>query len=204
MPYRRFILAAPLGLVACSSLLPRQKYVPRTIWPLQPPPSGNGATMSTGPVLLVRGITAGPGLERRGLQSLLTGGDLKIDYYNLWAVPPADAVTQGLVSWAQASGLFSAVVTPGTRLTPGLIVEGELTELLTDIPARQARAAMSLLVIKPAGNLGGFAQPLGQVKLTAAQPVHGTGAAAQAAAQTQAVASLLAQAMARLAGYASR
>ncbi len=202
MPHRRLLLAAPLSLAACGSLLPAQKYVPRTVWPLQPPPPGAAAEAGAGPVLLVRAITPAPGLEARGLQSLTKDGSLTVDYYNLWAVPPADALTQSLVIWAQASGMFSAVVTPGTRLTPGLILEGELTQLLVDLPANVARAQMSLLIIKSSGAVAGFALPLAQVSLTASAPVEGSGPAAQAAAQNQAVASLLSQAMAQLARFA--
>lgn len=198
MPHRRLLIAAPLGLAACSSLLPAQKYVPRAVWPLQPPPPNMAAASGRGQVLLVRAITAAPGLEQRGLQSLTAGGSLNVDYYNLWAVPPADALTQSFVTWAQASGLFSAVVTPGTRLTPGLIVEGELTELLVDLNSNMAQARMTLLVIKPSPALGGFARPLAQVSLAASQPVQGSGAAAQADAQNKALAVLLSQAMAQL------
>jgi cholesterol transport system auxiliary component len=204
MPHRRLVLAAPLGLAACGSLLPVQKYVPRMIWPLQPPPPAGASATGAGPVLLVRAITAAPGLEQRGLQSLTADGSLNVDYYNLWAVPPADAMTQSLVTWAQASLLFSAVVTPGTRLTPGLIAEGELTQLLADLPVNMARAQMSLLIIKPSGALAGFAQPLAQLSLSASAPIEGSGPAARAEAQTKAVTGLLTQAMAQLARFAHR
>ncbi len=204
MPHRRLLLAAPLALAACGSLLPRQQYIPRTIWPLQPPPPGTNAAPGAGPVLLVRALAAAPGLDQRGLQSLAADGSLNVDYYNLWAVPPADALTQSLITWAQASGLFSAVVTPGSRLTPGLIIEGELTQLLADLPAGVARAQMSLLIIKPSGAAGGFAQPLAQLSLSASAPIEGSGPAAQEAAQSAAAASLLAQAMAQLSRFAGR
>ncbi|HTQ70776.1 MAG TPA: ABC-type transport auxiliary lipoprotein family protein [Acidocella sp.] len=202
MPHRRLLLAAPLGLAACGSLLPAQKYTPRTIWPLQPPPPEATAATGSGKVLLVRAITAAPGLEARGLQSLAADRSLNVDYYNLWAVPPAEALTQNLITWAQASGLFSAVITPGSRLTPGLMIEGELTQLLVDLPANTARAQMSLLVIKPSGSIGGFAQPLAQANLTANEPLQGSGPAAQADAQTKAMAGLLSQAVAQLARFA--
>lgn len=199
---RRLVLAAPLGLAACGSLLPRQKYTPRIIWPLQPPAPVANAAPGTGKVLLVRAITAAPGLDQRGLQSLAADGSLNVDYYNLWAVPPADALTQSLITWAQASGMFAAVVTPGSRLTPGLIAEGELTQLLADLPANMARARMSLLIIKASGAVAGFAQPLAQLSLSASAPIAGSGAQAQVEAQNQAVASLLDQAMAALRRYA--
>lgn len=201
MRSRRLVLAAPLGLAGCS-LLPAQKYIPRANWPLQPPPPSFRPTPPTGPVLLVRAIAPAPGLEGRGLQTLGADGSLHSDFYNLWAVPPAEAVTQALISWAQASGLFAAVVTPGSRLNPDLIVEGELTQLLADLPARTARAALTLTIIKPSGAVGGYPQPLAQLTLAAQAPLPASDPAAQAAAENQAVANLLTQGLAALARYA--
>lgn len=201
MLHRRFLLGAPLVLASCSSVLPAQKYVPRANWPLQPPPPQTQTGSGHGPVLLVRAITAAPGQDARGLQTLTQDGSLNLDYYNLWAVPPANALTQALVNWAQASGQFSAVTVPGSRLTAGLILEGELTQLLVDLPAAQAKGALSLTIIKPSTGTAGFAQPLAQLSLTASAPVQGEGAAAQAAAQNAVVSNLLSQAMAQLARY---
>lgn len=204
MRRRLLLLAAPLSLAGCGSLLPTQKYIPRTIWPLQPPPPAVNAANTAGPVLLIRAISPAPGLESRGLQSLAQNGSLTVDYYNLWAVPPAEALTQGLIVWAQASGVFSAVVTPGTRLTPGLIVEGELSKLLFDQPTGRACAQMTLLIIKPSSTLAGFAQPLAQTRLIAYAPAAGTSPQAQAAAQSAAMANLLAQAVEQLERYAGQ
>ncbi|MBB5372251.1 ABC-type transport auxiliary lipoprotein family protein [Acidocella aromatica] len=201
MPHRRLLLAAPLALSACASLLPAQKYTPRVSWPLQPQPPAGVASAPGAPVLLVRPISAAPGLEARGLQSLAADGSLRVDYYNLWAVPPADAVTQALLGWSEASGAFSAVITPGSRLQPGLIVEGELTELLADPAHGEARAALTLVVIKPGA--GGVAVPLRQALLRAAVPLSADDPAARVQAQSQALSGVLAQVMALLRLYAN-
>lgn len=198
MQRRRLLLAAPLALSACASLLPSQKYTPRISWPLQPPPPANMPPAPGGRVLLVRPITAAPGLEARGLQSLGPDGSLNVDYYNLWAVPPADAVTQALLDWSEASGAFSAVITPGSRLQPDLILEGELTELLADPARSEARAALTLVVIKPGAGAGGAAVPLRQALLRAAVPLSGNAPAVLAAAQSEALSQVLTQAMALL------
>lgn len=203
MHRRLLLLAAPLGLAGCGSFLPEQKYIPRTIWPLQPQPPATKIAPTGAPVLLVRAVNPAPGMEQRGLQSLTENGNLVIDYYNLWAVPPAEALTQGLINWAQASGDFAAVIAPGSRLTPNLIVEGELSELLVDLTTHQARAQMTLLVIKPALGLAGYTQPLTQAKLTATAPLQGTGPEAQANAESEAVANLLAQAITLLGRYSA-
>jgi len=198
MMQRRLIMLAPLALGACASVLPQQKYVPKTDWPLAPPPPAYNAAAAGGPVLLVRDISAAPGLDAQGLQSLGADGSLTVDYYNLWAVDPADAVTQALADWAVASGAFSAVVTPGSRLTPGLILEGELTELVADRGAGQARCVLTLVVIKPAANYSAAALPLAQARIVGTAALAGNDAAAQVAAERAALAQALGQAVALL------
>jgi cholesterol transport system auxiliary component len=200
---RRMVLLAPLALGACSPLLPVQKYVPRVNWPLDPAPPAENAANPAGAVLLVRDIQAGPGLDQQGVQSLKADGSLNVDYYNLWAVNPADAVTQALLTWAQASGDFAAVVSPGSRLTAGLILEGELTELVADTNAGQARAVLTLVVIKNSGSVAAAALPLAQERITGTAPLQGTTPAAQVAAQSAALADALGQAVALVTRYAS-
>ena len=204
MHRRSLLLLTPLVLASCGSVLPQQKYIPRTVWPLQPLPPSSHPASASGPVLLVRTINAAPGLEQRGLQSLTPEGNLQVDYYNLWAASPAMALTQGIMNWAQACGAFSAVVTPGSQLTPGLIIEGDLSTLLVDLAKNEARAQMTILVIKPATTIAGGAQPLAQIKLTGTAPLRGQSPEAQVDAQTQAVASLLAQTVAVLERYATQ
>jgi cholesterol transport system auxiliary component len=199
---RRLLLTAPLVLTACASLLPAQNYVPRTDWPLDlAPPPATGA-LGGQAVLMIRPLDAAPGLDARGLQSLGADGRLKVDYYNLWAVAPNDAMTEALLEWSAASGRFAAVVSPGSRLAPGLIVEGELTELLADMGQGQARAGMTLVVIRAEGALTDTAVPLAQVRLQASVPLSGNDPESLVAAQKAALAALLAQAMALLARFA--
>jgi cholesterol transport system auxiliary component len=199
---RRATLLAPLALTACGSLLPRQKYIPRINWPLDPSPAASLPSPATGPILLVRDLIAAPGFDQQGLQTLQPDGSIAVDFYNLWAAPPAQAVTQALITWCQASGEFSAVVSPGSRLTPNLILEGTLTELLADLGAGQGRAALTLVVIKPSIQLGATALPLAQVRLAGTAPISGQGAAAQATAQSSALANVLGQAVALVGRYA--
>jgi cholesterol transport system auxiliary component len=199
---RRATLLAPLALTACGSLLPHQKYIPRVNWPLDPSPPTSLPSATAGPVLLVRDLIAAPGFDQQGLQSLQPDGSIAVDYYNLWAAPPAQAVTQALITWCQASGEFSAVVSPGSRLTPNLILEGALTELLADLGAGQGRAVLTLVVIRPSIQLGATALPLAQLRLTGTAPLSGQGAAAQAAAQSAALANVLSQAVTLVGRYA--
>jgi cholesterol transport system auxiliary component len=200
---RRAILAAPLVLTACGSLLPQQKYVPRINWPLQPAPPAQNPTNPSGPVVQVRPITAAPGMDQQGVQSLLPDGSLNVDYYNLWAVSPADATTQGLMTWLQASGDFSAVIAPGSRLNASLILEGELTELVADPGKSEARAVLTLAVIRNSAAIGASAVPLAQQRITGTAPLTGNTPAAEVAAMRVAFASALSQAVALAARFAT-
>ena len=62
---RRTVLLAPLVLTACGSLLPKQKYAARINWPLAPQPPAQNPANPSGPVLMVRAITAAPGWTNR-------------------------------------------------------------------------------------------------------------------------------------------
>lgn len=142
---RRAVLGLPLLLAACG--LSERPYTERREWPLlirrpdaQPPRRG-------GPVLEVRPINAGPGLEVRGLQSLEADGSLHTAFYEEWAVPPAEGIGDALRLWLAGSGKFGAVVSPGSRLTADLVLEGELTALWVEPAQQRARATLAVTVI---------------------------------------------------------
>lgn len=143
---RRLTLAGTLSLAGCS-LLPSQPYTQRRDWPLvvrRPvtlPPRRNGK------VLLVRSVRAAPELETRGLQWLQQDGSVHIDYYEQWAVPPAQAVGDDLRQWLAASGIYSAVLAPGSRLTADLVLEGELNTFMADLPAGVGRADLAVVLV---------------------------------------------------------
>ena len=143
---RRLALAGMLPLVGCS-LLPSQPNVERRDWPLvvrRPvtlPPRRNGK------VLLVRAVSAAPQLDSRGLQWLRQDGSVHVDYYEQWAVAPADAVDDDLRQWLAASGLYAAVLSPGSRAPADLVLEAELTSFIVDPPAGVARAALAVVLL---------------------------------------------------------
>lgn len=192
---RRLILMAPVALSACGSLLPKQAYVPRVSWPLAPTPPAQRSANPAGPLLLVRDLAPAPGLEARGLQTLNSSGSVTVDYYNNWAVDPAAAVTQALNNWAQASGLFSAVIAPGSRLVPNFILEGELTELYADELASVARVTLTQVIIRNNPALGALSRPISQTRLSGTAPLSGASPAAQVAAERLALAQVLTQAI---------
>ena len=189
---RRMLMAAPLALAACSLERP---YAERRQWPLvarrgrvDPPRPG-------APVLLVRGLRAGPGLEVRGLQSLQADGSIRTEFYEEWAAPPAEAAEEALRGWLAESGLFSAVIASGSRVEADLVLEGELTGLWTIPATRQAHAALgvTVLVQNPAA-----VRVRLQQRFTAEAPMAGTSAREAVEAQSAALALVLAQVEAAL------
>jgi ABC-type uncharacterized transport system auxiliary subunit len=140
------MLAGTAALGGCSVVSP-QPYVQRRIWPMTvrrpvalPPRRG-------GKVLVVRELRAAPGLDQRGIQWLGADGSLHVDFYNQWAVPPAEGVTDDLRRWLAESGLFAAVVGPDSGLTADYLLEGELTAFLGEPAKREARVALALVLI---------------------------------------------------------
>ena len=143
---RRLLLAGAAALSGCS-VIPQTQYVQPVEWPLTvrrpvalPPRAG-------GKVLVVRELTPAPGLERRGVQWLRPDGSLHVDFYNQWAVSPAQGVTDDLRRWLADSGLFAAVVGPDSGVDGDLVLEGELTAFLGDPARREARVALALVLI---------------------------------------------------------
>lgn len=133
---RRALWQAALGLGGCS-VLPSRPYLPQRSWPLAARRSPELPAPVGGRVLLVRGLGAAPGLESRGLQTLEPDGSVQLGYYEQWSVAPADAVGEALRLWLADSGIYAAVVAPGSRLAADLVLEGELQALVAE-PARRS------------------------------------------------------------------
>jgi cholesterol transport system auxiliary component len=143
---RRLMLAGASALAGCS-LLPQTPYVQRRDWPLDvrldtaaPPDPRRG-------VLLVRDVRAGPGLEVRGLQWLQRDGSVHVDFYEQWAVPPAQAVEDDLRQWLADSGQFRAVVAPGSRLNADFVLESELDAFIADLNDGVGRVALAVVLL---------------------------------------------------------
>lgn len=142
---RRAALALALG--GCSILpdRPFQEVRRFTLAPERPAPL---PPLPRGPVLLVRAFRAAPGLEERGLRRVAGDGTVANAVYEEWVAPPAELAEAALRRWLAAAGLFSAVVAPGSRLEPALILEAELSRL--EIVPGEARAAIGgVLLAEP-------------------------------------------------------
>jgi ABC-type uncharacterized transport system auxiliary subunit len=146
---RRGFLFLPLLLAACG--LSERPYTERRQWPLVLRRPNTLPPRRGGPVLEVRTLNAGPGLESRGLKSLTSDGSMQTSFYEEWAVPPAQAIEDSLRHWLAASGKFGAVVAPDSRVQADLALEGELTALWAEPAQHLARAAIALTVVDQRG-----------------------------------------------------
>jgi|tagenome__1003787_1003787.scaffolds.fasta_scaffold20300282_1 ABC-type uncharacterized transport system auxiliary subunit len=143
---RRWLVACSLSLAGCS-LLPQTPYVQQRAWPLDVERSAVAPHKARGRVLLVRSVRAAPGLQDRGLQWLQRDGSVHVDYYEQWAVPPAQAVENDLRQWLMDSGLFAAVVAPGSRLNADYVIEGELETFIADPNAGLVHVSLALVLL---------------------------------------------------------
>jgi cholesterol transport system auxiliary component len=140
---RRLFLATPLLLSACG--LAERPYAQRRDWPLLVPRPTILPAPTHGPILEMRALAAGPGMEQRGLQTIQPDGSIRTAFYDEWSTPPAEATQSALRLWLADSGLFSAVITQGSRLTADLSLEGELNALWTT--PTHAHAALNIVLI---------------------------------------------------------
>ncbi len=145
---RRTLLLAPL-LAGCS-LLPERPNVPVRRYPLSPRRPSSETARRGAPVLLIRRLRGVPGLQEAGLRRARADGAYDILPYEEWVAPPADLAEVALRSWLTQSGLFAAVVTPGSRAEASLVLEGQLTALDSAPSAGEARAALAGVVLREA------------------------------------------------------
>jgi ABC-type uncharacterized transport system auxiliary subunit len=185
---------AAAGLAGCS-VLPDRPYQEVRRYALAPSRPGGAAIARRGaPVLLLRSVRAAPGLDQRGLRVLGPGGRITAAFWDEWAAPPAELAELALRRWLGDSGLFAAVVPPGSRLGADLVMEAELLRLDADPAAGEARAALAVLLLADAARdavgptrILGQAQPVGRAPLAG-----GAGPGDQAAAMEAAFAAALA------------
>ncbi|MBS7790125.1 membrane integrity-associated transporter subunit PqiC [Roseococcus sp. SDR] len=177
---RRILLGLPL-LAGCS-VLPDRPFIESQRFALSPRREGPpGARLRQ--ALLVRSMRAAPGMEQRGLQRLRGAGQVEVAPYEEWLAPPAELAELALRQWLLASGRFTAVTAPGSRLATFLVLETELVAL--QVGPDGARASLAALLLAQAGGLGD-ARALGQTVVEGRSPVALEAGAAQRAAAMQA------------------
>lgn len=149
MKRRDVVVGLPVLLAGCASALTRP-YVARQDWALTVPTSPSGLKRHGGKVLLVRTVEAAPSLQDRGLKTLAPDGLMHTDFYNLWVVPPAEGVGAALRQYLAGSGLFQAVLAPGSLATAALTLEAELMQLWVEPAAGRAVAEFSIVLLATA------------------------------------------------------
>ena len=178
---RRHALAACSLLSGCG--LAERPYAEQRRWPLLVPRPTILPARSGGKVIELRPLAAGPGLEGDLLQEVGADGSLVVQFYERWAVPPADGVTAALRLWLSQSGRFAAVVSPGSRAAADIALEGEVTALMVDLRTNTARAAIAMTAIRLSGR-----QILLQATLSGAARLGEAGPVGQVRAQIAALA----------------
>jgi len=189
-PTRRAAVLLPLILAGCGSLLSGRPYIETKRFVLAPHRAGAPAARRPRRTILIRTLRAAPGMDRRGLRSVLADGTEDIDFYAEWAAAPVDAAEQALRDWVGASGLFSAVLAPGSRADADVTLEGELTELAAFPGQGEARAGLSVVLLDPRGRVLSQTRAVGRAPLTDAGRTPEARAAAMTAALGDAFAGL--------------
>ncbi|MBY0338539.1 MAG: ABC-type transport auxiliary lipoprotein family protein [Acetobacteraceae bacterium] len=185
MRRRSLLLAA--ALPGCS-VLPNRPYVETRLFPLDPQRPPGPPPAVAGRPLLLRSLRTAPGLETRSLRRVRADGTLDLAFYAEWVALPADLTEAALRAWLAASGMFTAVTAPGSRLPAPLVLEAELTTLEARPSQRQARAGLGALLLAER-EAGGELRPAGQWVAEGSAPITGApdSADAQAAAMVAAL-----------------
>jgi cholesterol transport system auxiliary component len=186
---RRALLLMPAVLAGCS-ILPQRRYQETRSWPIDvPPPNPAVAAPPGAPTLVVRTLSAAPGLNNRALETLEPDGSLHANPYEMWLAPPADAIVSTLRDYLAQTGLFAAVVAPGTRLLPTYALEGQINAFWADAASGRAVVRIAYVLIDLQNNNGVTLQ----ANADAASPMQGRGAEAQQQAQRAALADAFGQ-----------
>jgi len=177
---RRALLLLPLPLAACS-VLPDRPNIPIRRFALNPERDSRRAASRNAPVLLVRRVRGVPGLQELGLRVAAADGSIAITPWDEWLAPPGDLAEAALRAWLQASGLFTAVVAPGSRAEHSLVLEAQLTVL--EAAPGEARAGLAGVLLQERGL---SSRVLLTFDLHGRAPLPAGGGAAAAAAAMQA------------------
>jgi ABC-type uncharacterized transport system auxiliary subunit len=189
---RRGVLRGAIAAAGVAALagcgLSERPYIAQRQWPLFVSRPTALPPRKRGLVALVRAVQAAPGLEQRGLQTLRPDGSVDVAFYEQWIVEPAAGVEESLRQWLAASGLFAAVLAPGSRLSADIVIESTLTTFLADPPSGVARVALAVDAIDQRRSP---AHVVAQGNLRATAPLHGSDAPAEVTTLKDALASVL-------------
>jgi hypothetical protein len=133
-------------------------------------------------------------METRNLRVIRPDGTESLDFYAEWAAPPAEAAEQSLRRWLIDARLFSAILSPGSRVTPDFVMEGEITALAANQGLGVARAELTLLLVDERNG----SRLVGQLVTDGTAPLAGGTAAPTAEQAAAAMSAALGNALASL------
>lgn len=180
---RRLIALLPLVLAGCgTTILSSRPYIETRSFVLAPRRSGPPVARRPRRTILIRTFRGAPGMDRRALRTVREDGTEQADFFAEWAAAPVDAAEQALRDWVNASGLFTAVLAPGSRAEADITLEGEVTQLGVFAAEREARAALSVVLLDPRGRVLSQTVATGRAPVAEADPPAEARAAAMVAA----------------------
>lgn len=136
-----------LGLLAAGCGLPKIPAPEKHYYALNPSRPDHTAPSGATFTLKVRPFDASPGFSGRELVYRLGEHEFESDYYNVYFIPPAPALTQQARQWLRRSGRFAAVVEGAAGLDPDLTLEGSVTTIHGDFRNKQNPLAVLELQI---------------------------------------------------------
>jgi hypothetical protein len=143
------MLLTAVPLAGCGNPLSRP-YPEKRLYVLEArrasalPPPARGRT------LVVRSVTASPGMEGRGLITRRPGNVQDSDFWNEFFVAPAAMVQDSLRQWLSDAGLYAAVLDQGSAGRADLALEAVLIAAFgdgTDPAAPVARLHLQTLLL---------------------------------------------------------
>lgn len=146
---RRALVATAALLAACSNPLSRP-YAEKRLYVLTAQRNGGLPAPARGRALVVRSVTASPGMEGRGLVTRRPGNVQESDFWNEFFTAPAAMVQDAIRQWLSESGLFTAVLDQGSAGRADLALESVLVAAIgdgTDPAAPVARLHLQTLLL---------------------------------------------------------
>jgi cholesterol transport system auxiliary component len=135
--FTALIVAAPLALTGCGSLLESKLAAPQTYVLRLPAMAAPAAEPNTGSVLVLR-PESGPGLDSNRIALLRS--DRRFDFYaaSLWAAPAPDMVESVIIDALRGTGTFAAVFDDAAPYAPRYDLRITLRRFEADYTAGEA------------------------------------------------------------------
>jgi ABC-type uncharacterized transport system auxiliary subunit len=142
-------------------------------------------------VLLLRRLDVASPFDDRRFIYKTAPGTYESDYYVRFVAPPAELLTERLEAWLSESGLFGAVVEPGSSVDFRYVLEGELQELFGDYSNPQQPEAVIQAEFVLVDDLEGAGKVIFKRQYRHTEPVNSSGGKAVAASWRIALRSIL-------------